>query len=604
MRDENNRNTIIFFVCAAIMLLAYQFFVADPQAKRVQAEEAARKAAVAAAPAGAGGMTAPGAAAVPQVISRQAALTASPRVPIETPSLKGSLNLRGARIDDLYLVDYRETLKKDSPPVELLRPEGAQYAWFADLGWTGANVPGLPNGGTVWTLANGSVLAPGQPVTLTYTNGQGLTFTRTIAVDADFMFTVTDSVANNGATAITLAPYGSIQRQGVPATVGKNGVVHEGGVGFFGGDRRLVKYKKWEKDGGVAARHSTGGWIGITDHYWLAAVIPGPAEQIDARYALGRTPSVNIFDANYVGQPRLIGPNQQVTATTRVFAGAKKVPLLKTYQEKLGIPHLDEAVDWGMFWFLTRPVFIVLSFLFEHVGNFGVAILLLTVIVRTLMFPLANKQYESMTKMKKVQPAMEELRAKFKDDPARQQQELMELYKREKVNPLAGCLPILVTIPVFFSLFKVLQVDLDMRHAPFVGFVKDLSAPDPTTIFNLFGLVPWDPGTAPFIGNLLAYGNPPGFLHIGILAILYGATTWLTTAMSPPAPDPTQQRMLQLMPLLFTFIMAQFPIGLLIYYTWSNMLTTLQQYIMMRRFKVDNPIDRIIGKFAGKPKTV
>jgi YidC/Oxa1 family membrane protein insertase len=595
MRDENNRNTIIFFVCAAIMLLAYQFFVADPQAKRVQAEEAARKAAVAAAPAGAGGMTAPGAAAVPQVISRQAALTASPRVPIETPSLKGSLNLRGARIDDLYLVDYRETLKKDSPPVELLRPEGAQYAWFADLGWTGANVPGLPNGGTVWTLANGSVLAPGQPVTLTYTNGQGLTFTRTIAVDADFMFTVTDSVANNGATAITLAPYGSIQRQGVPATVGKNGVVHEGGVGFFGGDRRLVKYKKWEKDGGVAARHSTGGWIGITDHYWLTAVIPAQNEQIQGQYRLTKTPAVNLLDANYVGQARAIGAGRQITHTSHVFAGAKQNPVLKDYQAKLGIKNLDEAIDWGMLWFITRPIFLFLSWIFTHVGNFGVAILLLTVVVRIIFFPLANKQYESMTKMKKVQPAMEELRKKFKDDPAKQQQELLALYQREKVNPLAGCLPIFLQIPVFFALFKVLQLEIDMRHAPFVGYIKDLSARDPTTIWNLFGAVPWDPGSAPFIGAILATS-----LHIGILPILYGATTWLTTSMSPPAPDPMQQRIFQLMPILFTFIMAQFAIGLLVYYTWSNILTAIQQYVIMRRFKVDNPIDQLIRRISGK----
>jgi YidC/Oxa1 family membrane protein insertase len=599
MRDENTRNTIIFAVCAGIMLLLYQFFVIEPQSKLKQAEAARQPAAAAA------GLN-PAAPGVPQVLTRQAALAASPRVPIATPALKGSLSLRGARIDDLYLVGYRETLKKDSPPVELLRPEGAPDAWFADIGWTGANVPGLPNGQTLWTLAKGSVLAPGQPVTLTYDNGQGLTFTRTVAVDENFMFTVTDTVANAGAMPITLAPYGSIQRQGLPTGLGRNSVVHEGGMGWLE-KRRPIKYRKWEKDGASPTYDSTGGWIGITDRYWMAALIPNQQEAIHGRYGLTRTPAVNIFDANFVGQPRTVGAGQQVSNTTRIFAGAKKVPLLKDYQARLAVPHLDEAVDWGMFWFLTRYVFQFLSFLYQHVGNLGVAILLLTVTVRVIFFPIANKQYESMTKMKKVQPAMEELRKKYKDDPAKQQQELMALYQREKVNPLAGCLPIFLQIPVFFSLFKVLQIDLDMRHAPFVGFIKDLSAPDPTTIFNLFGLVHWDPGTAPLIGSLLTYGDPslgilPGFLHIGIMAILYGATTWLTTSMSPPAPDPMQQRMFQLMPILFTFIMAQFAIGLLVYYTWSNLLTAMQQYVIMRRFKVDNPIDQLIGRLRGRAK--
>lgn len=592
MRDDNTRNTIIFFVFAALMLIAYQFFVAEPQSRRMQAEDAARKAAAAAAPPG----SLPGVAAPPVVVSRQTALAAAPRVPIATGALKGSLNLRGARIDDLYLTQYRETLKADSPPVELLRPEGTANAYFVDLGWSGANVPGLPNATTVWTLASGSTLAPGRPVTLTYANGAGLTFTRVVAVDQNYMFTVTDTVANTAAAPITLAPYGSVQRQGVPPNLGRNGVVHEGAVGWFDDKRRLLKYAKWQKEGGGPEHSSVGGWMGITDHYWLTALIPGAKEPLKARYGLTRAGDLNILDAAFAGQPRTIAPGAQVSETTHVFAGAKKVPLLEDYQARLGIAHFDESVDWGMFWFLTRPVFAFLQFLYQHIGNFGVAILLLTVAVRLIMFPLANKQYESMTKMKKVQPAMEELRKKYKDDQVKQQQELMELYKREKVNPLAGCLPILVTIPVFFSLFKVLQISLDMRHAPFAGFIKDLSAPDPTSVLNLFGLIPWDPNTVAW----LAHGGPLGFFNVGVMAIAYGATTWLTTSMSPPAPDPTQQRMLQLMPLLFTFVMASFPIGLLVYYTWSNVLTTIQQYVMMRRYKVDNPIDRILGRLTGK----
>jgi YidC/Oxa1 family membrane protein insertase len=584
MRDDNTRNTIIFFVCAALLLLVYQVFVIEPQSKR-QAAERAREAPAAAA------LATPNAPKLPQAVTRQAAVAATPRIPIVTPSLKGSLSLTGARIDDLFLLDYRQGVEKTSPPVELLRPEGTEYPWFAEVGWTGANVAGLPNSQTVWTRTSGATLAPGQPVTLTYANGAGLVFTRVISVDDKFMFTVTDTVANTAAQPVTLAPYGSVQRQGVPPDLGKNGVVHEGGMGWLE-KRRPIKYKAWAKEGGSPAYRSTGGWIGITDHYWLAALIPDQRQQIEGQYRATKTLGPTIFDANFVGQARTIQPGQQATSTTRIFAGAKKVPLLRDYEEKLGVQHLDEAVDWGRLWFLTRPVFDFLIFLYDHIGNMGLAILALTVVVRLIFFPLANKQYESMTKMKKVQPAMEELRAKYKDDPSKQQQELLALYQREKVNPLAGCLPIFLQVPVFFSLFKVLQIALEMRHAPFVGWIDDLSARDPTTIWNLFGAIPWDPASAPFIGALLATT-----LHIGILPILYGATTWLTTSMSPPAPDPMQQKIFQLMPIIFTFVMAQFPIGLLVYYTWSNILTALQQYVIMRRFKVDNPIDRLIGRF-------
>jgi YidC/Oxa1 family membrane protein insertase len=296
-----------------------------------------------------------------------------------------------------------------------------------------------------------------------------------------------------------------------------------------------------------------------------------------------------------VGQARTVGPGQQVTETSHFFAGAKTVPLLRAYEKSLGVPRFDDAVDWGMFWFFTRPIFSFLQFIFQHVGNFGVAILLLTVAVRALFYPLAQKQYESMTKMKKVQPQMEALKVKFKDDPAKQQQELMALYQREKVNPLAGCLPLLLQIPVFFALYKVLTVTIEMRHAPFFGWIRDLSARDSTTIWNLFGLIPWNPATTPLIGGIL-----DTTLHLGVLPLAYGVTMWLTTSMSPPAPDPMQQRIFQFMPLIFMFIMAPFAVGLLIYWTWSNCLTILQQYVIMRRFGVENPIDRIIGRMTGR----
>jgi len=593
MQDNNNRNTIVFVVCAALLLIAYQVFVIEPQAKRRQAEIAAQRPAAAAAQAPGGLAAAPPAGL--QVVPREAALAASPRVRIATPALSGSLALKGARIDDLFLTQYRETIDRKSPPVDLLRPQGTKHAWFADFGWTGANVPGLPNQETAWTLVQGDTLAPGKPVVLSYDNGQGLRFTRKIDVDERYMFTVADTVTNSSAAPVTLAPYALVQRQGIDPGQGKNGIVHEGAVGWLGNDLRMIKYPKWAKEGGKSFS-STGGWTGITDKYWLTALIPSQREAVEGQYRFAKVLGIEVFESNLSGAARMIPAGGQATEVTRLFAGAKSVPVLRDYQSSLGISNFDNAVDWGMFKLITRPIFAFLDYIFQHVGNFGVAILLLTVCVRLAFFPLANKQYESLTKMKKLQPQMEELKAKYKDDAAKQQQELMELYKREKINPVAGCLPLLLQIPVFFALYKVLNVTIEMRHAPFLGWIRDLSARDPTTIWNLFGAIPWDPSTTPLIGAFL-----DGPLHLGVLPLAYAFTMWLTTTMSPPAGDPMQQRIMQLMPLIFTFIIAPLAVGLLIYWTWSNCLTILQQYVIMRRFKVDNPIDQIIRRLRGKP---
>jgi YidC/Oxa1 family membrane protein insertase len=590
MKDDSSRNTIIFLVCALVLFVLYNQFVLGPQQK---AAEAARKLH----PPAAAAQVAPGAPALnaPPVVTRAAALAASPRVPLSNPELKGSISLRGARLDNLFLTRYPQTTANNSPPVEMLRPEGTRFPWFVDYGWVGQNVPGLPGPTTVWTLTQGSALAPGQPVVLTYTNGQGLTFNRKIEVDDHYMFTLTDTVANTGAAPVTLAPYGSVQRQGVPPDVGQAGVVHEGSIGYLDGRVRAFKYKDLSKKGAPPQEfNSTGAWTGITDKYWLAALVPDRAEPVHAVYRDAKQGDLDVFEANYTGAARTVAPGQQVTVSQHLFAGAKVVPLLQGYEKNLGIAHFDDAVDWGMFWFLTRPIFTFLEYIYAHVGTFGVAILLLTVAVRLVFFPIANKQYESMTKMKKLQPMQEELRKRHKDDPAKQQQEIMALYQREKVNPLAGCLPILLQIPVFFSLYKVLSVTIEMRHAPFLNY-PDLSARDPTSIWNLFGLIPWNPAHAPLIGGIL-----DTTLHLGILPLLYGFTMFLTTSMSPPAGDPAQQRIFQFMPLIFMFIMAPFAVGLLVYWTWSNVLTTVQQYVMMRRFKADNPIDRALAKLTGK----
>jgi YidC/Oxa1 family membrane protein insertase len=592
MPDQNNRNTIIFVISAVAILILYQIFVLDPQTKQRQAD-LQRQRAAAAAPAA----TVPGRTA-PTQVSRSTAAAASPRVAVATPALAGSISLRGARIDDLYLRQYRETLDKNSPPVDLLRPEGAQYAWFAEFGWAGANLPGLPNANTLWTQVEGGTLAPNAPVTLRYDNGAGLVFTRRIAVDQSFMFTITDTVANLSGAPVTLAPYGSVQRQGIPEGLGRNQIVHEGGIGWLGDELRQFKYPKWAKEGGEEF-NSTGGWVGVTDKSWLASLIPAQGEQVRGQFRITKSGSLNIYEANFTGAPKLIGAGRQVTETTRFFAGAKRAPLLRQYEDTLGVKEFDRAIDWGMFWFLTRPLFNFLDFIFHHVGNFGVAILLLTVVVKAVFFPLANRQYESMTKMKKVQPQMEALRAKHKDDPQKQQQELMALYQREKINPLTGCLPMLLQIPVFYALYKVLTVTIEMRHAPFVGWIQDLSARDPLTMWNLFGLIDWNPATAPLVGHLL-----DTTLHFGPVAILYVITMWLTTSMNPPAGDPTQQKIMQFMPLMVAFFIAQFAVGLMVYWVWSNLLTILQQYVIMRRFKVENPIDRLIGRVTGKPRTV
>ena len=586
MEKENSRNTMIFVVCAVAILLAYQFFVLEPSAKRKQAEARIQAAQVAQNPVAA---AAPGSSVF---VSREQAIASSPRTPIDTPALKGSVALKGGRIDDLYLKQYPETLAKDSPPVELFRPEGAKQAYFAVTGWAGAAQ--APDANTVWKLASGGVLAPSRPIVLTYDNGSGLAFTRTIAVDERFMFTVTDVAANRGSAPVQLAPYASVQRQGQPQLT-QAAVIHEGAVGAVDGKLKLLPFKAWRKQGDFSAP-STGGWLGITDKYWLAAVVPEQNEAVKSGFRVSGADGVDVYEAVFTGPARTLAPGASTTQVSRVFAGAKKVSVLKDYERTLGIPMFEDAVDWGHLFFLTKPVFALLSFFQSLVGNFGVAILMLTVVVKAALFPLANKQFESAARMKKLAPMMEEIKAKHKDDPAAQQQATMEMYKREKINPVAGCLPILITIPVFFSLYKVLFVTLEMRHAPFFGWIHDLSAPDPTTLVNLFGLIPWNPAATPLIGGFL-----DGPLHLGVWPVLYGASMWLTTAMSPsPTSDPTQKLLFQIMPLFFTFFMGHLPAGLIIYYFWSNTLSILQQYFIMHRNRAENPIDDIIARLRGR----
>lgn len=588
---DNSRNTILFVVIAGIMLIAYSFFVMQPQAEqRKAAQQAAAERTVE------GPITAPSPSAAIFTDDRTVALASGgARVPIQTGTVTGSLSLRGARIDDLFLTRYQETNDAGSPPVELFRPEGMRHAYFAQFGWSGPNVTGgVPGPTTPWRLTQGATLTPTTPVTLTWDNGAGLRFTRRISVDDQYMFTIADTVANFGAQPVTIAPGAKVERQGVPDDLGRNHILHEGGIGTFGSDgaysTEQLKYSAWAKKP-VQEHESTGGWMGITDKYWMAALIPPQDERIEAVFRVTEAAQGDVHSATMLGQARTIAPGRQITETQRLFAGAKRNQILSGYETALDLPRFVYAIDWGFLFFLTRPIFWLVELFYGWFGNFGLAILGLTLTVRLFMFPLANKSYESMSKMRTLQPKMEELKKKHPDDPAAQQKELMALYQKEKINPLAGCLPLLLQIPVFYAVYKMLFVTIEMRHEPFFGWIRDLSAPDPSMIWNLFGLLPWDPASLPVIGTYLA-----GTFALSILAIFYGLTMWLQMAMSPPAPDPMQRRIFQLMPIVFTFIMATFPAGLLIYWAWSNILTIIQQYVIMHRLKAENPIDTFIAR--------
>ena len=513
-----------------------------------------------------GGPTA-GPAAPTTVETRTAALAASPRLPIRTPRLTGSIALRGGRVDDLVLTDYRTDVAKDSPPITLFSPTGTANPYYADFGWT-SGAAAVPGPDTVWR-ADRAALTPDQPVTLTWDNGQGLRFTRRYDIDRDYMLTVTQTVENAGGAEAELYPFGLIARRGTPETSGFF-ILHEGPLGVLNGTLKEVDYDDLQDEGEIKAA-TTGGWIGITDKFWLAALIPDQAAPVQTRFVRWLVDRTDKYQVDVLGGAHRVAPGARVETVSRLFAGAKEVRLLDRYAETFAIPYFDKAVDFGWFYFLTKPIFYILDFFFGVLGNFGLAILLLTVIIKAIFFPLANKSYRAMSKLKLLQPKMVEIREKFGDDRARMNQEMMALYKREKANPMAGCLPMLVQIPVFFALYKVLFVTIEMRHAPFYGWIADLSAPDPLTVFNLFGLIPW---------------TPPEFMAIGIWPLIMGLTMFLQQKISPQPADPTQQKVFLLMPVIFTFLLARFPAGLVIYWAWNNVLSILQQWVIMRRMGV------------------
>jgi len=571
---NDNRNLILAVVLSLFVMLGWQYFVAAPQMKQQQARETAAH--VHAKPEAPPGAPQPG--AVPAHLSRAEALErAGRRIRIDTPSVDGSLLLKGARFDDLRLKNYRESVDPKSPEIVLLSPRGGAYPYYATFGFVaqrGAKTP-TPDDNTVWTQEGDGALAPGHPVTLRWDNGKGLIFTRTISVDDKFMFTVADRVANTGAARAVLYPYATVARDGVPSST-HFWVLHEGFVGVGDGHLKDPSYDDF-KDEGTPPKtfDSTGGWLGITDKYWMTAAIPAQNQAFSASYSATPYRGTKHYQADYRLSPLAVAPGASASVTQRLFAGAKVFDTIRAYEHGLGIARFDLAIDWGWFIIITQPLFWLLDQLYLQLGNFGLAILALTVIVKLIFFPIANAQYKSMGKMKKVQPEMERIKERFKDEPQKQQQAMMELYKREKVNPVAGCLPLLLIIPVFFSLYKVIFVTLEMRHAPFYGWISDLSAPDPTSIINLFGLLPFNPHAV--LPSFL------GFLSIGIWPVLMGITQWLQTKLNPAPADPVQAKMFAYMPLIFTFMFATFPAGLVIYYTWNNLLSVAQQYVMMKR---------------------
>ncbi|MGA0542085.1 membrane protein insertase YidC [Neotabrizicola sp. VNH66] len=588
MDDNNNKNLILATVLSFLVILVWFVLFPPPEPAPAPDTSELTLPAQPAAPATAEGSTGTVADAEP----------AAARLTVDTPSLEGSVSLRGGRIDDISLKTYRETLDPNSPIVRLLSPAGEPEAFYALFGWsptgslTAADVPG-PR--TEWTQVEGGTLAPGAPVALQWDNGKGLVFTRRIAVDEKFMFTVTDSVVNTSGGDVALAPYAQIARHGIPSDLQKIFVVHEGVISQADGTRQEHDYSdvkdltvvEREQNPAEVIEAKTDGWIGFTDHYWMAVLVPEqgkPFTQVTKYVA-----SADIFQTE-VRQPLMtVAAGQTATTETRFFAGAKEWATIRDYENDPGfisglfgtkanpdeapIPGFINSIDWGWFYFLTKPIFAMLHWIHGAIGNMGLAIIALTFVLKIIVLPLAYKSYVSMARMKELQPEMEAIKERAAGDSQKLQKEMMQLYRDRKVNPAAGCLPILIQIPIFFSLYKVIFVTIELRHAPFFGWLKDLSAPDPSSLYNLFGLLPWD---APMPGTVLH------LIFIGILPIILGITMWLQQKLNPAPADPVQASIFAWMPWVFMFMLGGFASGLVVYWITNNLITFSQQYIIMR----------------------
>ncbi len=608
--DDQNKNLLLAIVLSSLVMLVWMIFFPPQQPPlEEQLPPVASSGETATPPAPT--ETREGIAAAPEKAAsgtQAEALAKAPRVKIETPELTGSLSLLGGRIDELRLKSYRETIEPDSPLVTLLRPADQPKPYYILHGWVpagGLPLEQVPGPLTRWEIEEGSILTPETPVTLKWDNGQGLIFRRTIGVDDKFMFSISQSVENKGASPVALAPYGIIVRQGKPDTSGFF-ILHEGVIGLTDGTLEEIPYKDMPdfditpREGAPAeildVRES--GWIGFTDKYWMTTLIPekGTPFQEVAKYIPG-TEETEIYQAETRLPLVTVQPGGQASIDTRLFAGAKEWETIRYYQNEKGVERFIDSIDWGWFYFLTKPIFWLLHHLHALIGNMGWAIIALTLIIKAVLFPLAYKSYVSMAKMKELQPQMEKIKEEAGDDRQKMQKLMMELYRREKVNPASGCLPILLQIPIFFSLYKVIFVTIELRHAPWIGWIRDLSAPDPSSILNLFGLLPFDPPTS----GILA------IFSIGILPILLGISMWLQQKLNPAPTDPTQATIMAWMPWVFMFMLGNFPSGLVLYWITNNTITFIQQYLIMRSHGhnpdvLGNILKGLRRKKPGKPE--
>ncbi len=557
---DDKRNLLAFFIVAALILFGWPLVQsrilppANPPVTRVVDNRS-----VPVVQADTGAVVRPA-----QRRELAAALHDSPRVAIATPKLAGSINLQGARIDDLVLLTYRQTIEPNSPPVRLFSPDGTAHSFFAVAGWSAPAGVVVPTSQTIWQAPAGARLTPTTPVTLTWDNGVGQRFELTYAVDPDFMFSVTQRVTNYGATPVSIGARALVNRA-EPSLDPDTWTIHTGAIGVMDGGANYINVKDITEAPNQTLRYqTTGGWVGFTDKYWLGAVIPNQrvASSISVRHNADQT-----YLADSSNAVTALAPGQVRTDTQRIFAGAKETRLLDRYTDQ-GVILLDHATDWGWFIWFAKPIFYLLDWLFNYIGNFGFAIMALTLIIRLLMFPVAQRQFTSAAQMRLVQPKIKAMQEKYKDDKPRQQQEMMKLYKDEKINPLAGCLPVLIQIPVFYALYKCLMLTVEMRHQPFIGWIHDLSAPDPKHILNLFGYLNF---------------TPPGFLSIGVLAVILGVTMYFQFKLNPPSPDPVQAQVFAIMPWMMMFIMAPFAAGLLVYWITNNILTIAQQQLLNLR---------------------
>ena len=606
--DEQNKNLILATVLSFVVILGWFLLFPPPETAPTTPETVQTADGTPAAPAATsvptdGTALPPTETDQPETQTRAETLAAAPRVPIATDRLSGSISLAGGRIDDLKLNDYRTTLEPGAPIVTLLSPEGTPDAYYALQGWaagTGLDPAMVPSPDTLWTLAEGETLSVDSPITLSWDNGNGQIFSRTISVDRDYMFTMSQSVTNEGESPVNLAPYGMIVQHTQPDDLKKFFILHEGAVAMANGELKETDWDDiaeaepnaaWGRQA-IVTENINEGWVGFTDHYWQAILIPEGGGTFDE--ALTYDARSEVYRAITRQPTQVVNAGESITVNTQLFAGAKEWSLLRAYEDQ-GVTKFIDSIDWGWFFFLTKPIFWLLHNLNQLIGNMGLAIIALTLLIKAVLFPLAYKSYVSMARMKELQPQMEKLKKDAGDDRQKLQQGMMELYKKNKVNPAAGCLPILLQIPIFFSLYKVIFVTFELRHAPFFGPFQDLSAPDPTSIYNLWGLLPY---AAPEPGSMLA------LIFIGILPLLLGISMWLQQKLNPAPADPTQQMIFAWMPWVFMFMLGGFASGLVVYWIANNTITFTQQYLIMRSqgYKPDL-LGNIRGSFSRKPKT-